>query len=752
MRCCHLDDVADTYVINLAVREDGTVFLATNTSVLQYKDDGFKCLLSFNERDWIWSLKIGEDGRLWASTRGGKLLVFDEGQAFNVGAVGGAIGRGLCIDYRGRIWLGTFGIGVYRYDETQIRVFNQEHGLPSDFVHCVVEDNQGGLFVGTNRGLTRYDGQTFLLPAALKAIAAREITSFWLGEGEVLWIGSRRGQLLSYDASQNDTDSVISEGNGYSLAHLVEDREGKVWFAYRFLKTLSVYDGKKVRVCKPGGSDVFPFLVGAIAVSQSGRLLVGSCTPATWDGLFALNGDKLELVKNLQGAKVQALCQDGNGRVWVGTNEGVFILDEDRVEQIKGGDGLPCELVTSLLDGKDGTIWIGTEGGGVCRYDGQVLQVVQYASGTAFDVVNGLCQDRLGRVWIATPAGLVQYTPGDKKPSVQIEAVEAAGISYGPGAAVSLGEPDSCLIRLKGLDFSGQGNQLVFRYRLEPKDAEWCQSRTAQIEYRGLEPGTYTFKVQAVDRDLNYSPIRQIGLTVAAVPNAESAVTEALSAVNQPLTPLLGRSPTIENLRRQIKEVADLDISVLVLGQTGTGKGVVAQLLHDWSIRAEKPFITVNCGAIANSLVDSELFGHEKGAFTGAHKQRKGKFELAEGGTIFLDEIGDLPLEAQTRLLHVLQDKSIDRVGGTAKIDIEVRVIAATNRDLPEAVQSGAFRRDLFYRLNTFPIQLPALKDRAVDIPLLAAFFAESFAKHLHKPTPKISVGAMEVLTMSLLC
>ena len=278
---------------------------------------------------------------------------------------------------------------------------------------------------------------------------------------------------------------------------------------------------------------------------------------------------------------------------------------------------------------------------------------------------------------------------------------------------------------MKGYSAVDSESQLVFSYRLEPLEKEWKQNNNGEIRYKSLRPGSYLFKVRAVDRDLNYSAERCVRLDIVPEASADGAIAEVLSSMKDPLTPIIGTSAAIEQVRRQIREIASLDISVLILGQTGTGKGIVARTIHDWGLWAETPFIAVNCGAISSGLADSELFGHEKGAFTGAVKQKKGKFEIANGGTIFLDEIGELPLEIQTRLLHVLQDKVIERVGGTVQIPIEVRVIAATNRDLPQAIEDGSFRRDLFYRLNSFPIQLPNLAERLEDIPLLARHFVK---------------------------
>ena len=182
---------------------------------------------------------------------------------------------------------------------------------------------------------------------------------------------------------------------------------------------------------------------------------------------------------------------------------------------------------------------------------------------------------------------------------------------------------------------------------------------------------------------------------------------------------LVGKGDAIGKVRKLIAQVADTEATVLILGESGTGKEVVARNIHALSSRAHKPFIPINCGAIPNDLLESELFGHEKGAFTGAITSRMGRFELANGGTLFLDEIGDMPLSMQVKLLRVVQERSFERVGSNKTIEVNVRVIAATHRNLDESIKEGTFREDLFYRLNVFPIEVPALRMRREDIGLL---------------------------------
>jgi formate hydrogenlyase transcriptional activator len=208
---------------------------------------------------------------------------------------------------------------------------------------------------------------------------------------------------------------------------------------------------------------------------------------------------------------------------------------------------------------------------------------------------------------------------------------------------------------------------------------------------------------------------------------------------------IVGASDAIKRVLAVLCKVAPTDSTVLITGETGTGKELAARAIHKRSRRARNAFVAVNCAAIPPSLIASELFGHEKGAFTGATQRRLGRFEVADGGTIFLDEVGDLPAETQIALLRVLQERELERVGGTHPVPIDVRVIAATNCDLQAAVDAGSFRRDLFYRLNVFPIRMPSLHERVEDIPLLVAYLAQRYAGKMGKKINAIDKRTLEL-------
>jgi formate hydrogenlyase transcriptional activator len=227
--------------------------------------------------------------------------------------------------------------------------------------------------------------------------------------------------------------------------------------------------------------------------------------------------------------------------------------------------------------------------------------------------------------------------------------------------------------------------------------------------------------------------------------NENAALRDEISSASM-FEEIVGSSAPIRTVLQQVARVAPTDSTVLITGDTGTGKELVARAIHKRSARSARPFVAVNCAAVPASLIASELFGHERGAFTGALQRRQGKFELADGGTLFLDEVGELPADTQVVLLRVLQEREFERVGGSRPIRIDVRVIAATNRDLHTAIAERAFRSDLFYRLNVFPVEIPPLQERPTDIPILVEYFVHRLSKRAGKKITGVSSKTLELL------
>jgi nitrogen regulation protein NR(I) len=265
---------------------------------------------------------------------------------------------------------------------------------------------------------------------------------------------------------------------------------------------------------------------------------------------------------------------------------------------------------------------------------------------------------------------------------------------------------------------------------------------TIDTAVEALKTGAFDYLTKPFDKD----EVRQI--VQKALKTRELRGEEATPTGTAPGARfgIIGTSPGITDLYAVLERVADTPTTVLITGESGTGKELVARALHEHSSRKDKPFIKVNCAAIPKELIESELFGYERGAFTGAVASKPGRFELANGGTLFLDEIGEIPIEMQVKLLRALQESEFERVGGIKTIRVDVRLVAATNRDLKKLIASGSFREDLFYRLNVVPMRLPALRERASDIPLLVDHFLHKFNDRLKKRVEGVEPDAMEVL------
>lgn len=721
------------------------VYVGTQAGLHVFENGEERPLLDV--RTPVESLYCGPGGSVWIGQRDGKISrVGQDGNLKDVGSVDVPIWRGLLEDDHNRVWVGSYGFGLFCYDENSAQQANLNSGLPADEVQAVVvHDNE--VWLGTVAGLITASGKDLSAFCAPSKIYLKKpnVTGLVADKGGRLWIGKRNGMTYVLADGEIVACEPVPSMIGYRIDTLVEDAEGAIWIASSSGGGIAKYSSPtEVEVFEGAFPESYPGRVGAIAASRGGAVAIGSRSPRSYNGVTEYSDGAFAAVDGVGGSPISALCYDKTGRLWVGTSEGVSICDGDFLLSFGLEDGLPSELVTTLFEDSSGRMWIGTEGGGVCVYDGKVFQTFQFSGNHHCNTVRAVAEDESGAIWLGTNGGVVRRTLYKSEVEVSVTGV-AADAEYSDPTEVQF--PDTVgriTIGFSGRSPSDRTSNLVYRYRLGGYDDEWLQTRDREVDYPKLGPGQYDFQVEATDRNLNHSSVAKVAMTVVADPRID-ALTRALRT-DRSRSDFVGESHAMREVLRQIREVAWTDLSVLVLGETGTGKGLAAAQIHEQSERNSGPFIHVNCGAVQENLIDSELFGHEKGAFTGASSRRLGKFELADGGTIFLDEIGDLPVESQARLLKVLQEKTMERLGGTQTLHVDVRVIAATNRDLARAVRDNEYRADLYYRLNVFPIVMPPLRERKEDTEDLARHFVQEFAAHLNKPPPKLTDEARSAL------
>ncbi len=717
-------------VTGLLARSDGTLWLATTVGVFVFDGREFRLLEPSRQSHF---LAIAEDPRsetIYLPSYEGALACCD-GEQMDFAYRGDlSFSRGLCVDRLGRLWVGTRDRGLHCYDSQRLQVFGSDQGLPA--TSSIAQSDAGPLWTSTEGGLVRFDTQR----SSVERIAVpgcEKITALCLDRDNRVWFGGTGTGLYRYDCDSQQMDLMHQPASPDSISALAMDASGRVWFAYQRIGGLGCVEDGQVRWF----GSATPTQIDALAWSRQGHLWLGSNSADEGHGLYRFDGTTCAKV-DAPACLIFALYEGADGRLWIGTNRGLLCLNEGRIRHFTQADGLPCATVTSVLQAGDGRLWMGTEGRGLCGYDGQVFQHVEVPEPRWCNTVRDLAEGRDGALYLATKGGVVRYAPRHISPQavvVSVEADAAYEVAADQEAIRFPSTADSVRIRFAGTSPLDPPAHLIYRYRLDGLTSAWRQTAETQVEYPPLPPGTYAFCLQAVDRDLTYS--EQVRVHFEVTDDARMAVLQRW---------FVGQSDVMRQVEADFLEAAETDLTVLLLGETGTGKSLAAQAIHELSARRDAPFVTVNCGTLGRELVNNELFGHERGAYTGAHDRHIGKFERANQGTLFLDEIGDLALDVQANLLEVLQEQRLYRVGGNQAIPVDVRVIAATHDNLEQAIVNQTFRADLFYRLEGYALRIPPLRERPEDIPLLADHFATQLAAQLNQPVAPISPAGIEVL------
>ena len=725
----------------IAQDHEGSLWFGTAGGVSRYDQRGFKTFTTADGlgADEVWAILQDREGALWFGTKYGGVSRYD-GQRFTTLTTEDGLGsnslEAIFEDREGALWFGTWS-GLSRYETHTLTTFTAQDGLPDDQVLSVCQDREGALWFGTaEAGICRYDGQTFTTFSTEDGLPDDRVSLLFQDREGLLWFStttqsSGKG-VCRYDG-QTFTTFTAEDGLADDRVYAIfQDREGAFWFG------TSRYDGQ-VFASSPlaGGLPSsmwisYSMWISAIAQDQEGVLWFST----QGRGVIRYDGQEFSTFTTQDGLAnnvVHSMAQDRDRVLWFGTHGGgVSRYDGRQFKTFTAQDGLADDVVRSLIQDRQGRIWIGTPSGGVSCFDGQVFQTLTAQDGLASNETTAIFEDRDGDFWFCTSGGVTRYhPPAPSSPPIFIDAV-VADRRYERRVEVEVPVGARLIaFEFHGISFKTRPEAMVYRYRLGGHDEAWCHTHARRVEYQDLSPGAYCFQVQAVDRDLAYSELAQVRLVVIPDPRI-AALTEVLQ-VGGTQGDFVGNSPYLHLLLAQVEEVARTELSALVQGETGTGKGLVARAIHTLSGRKKGPFIQVNCGALAEGLVESELFGHERGAFTGATSRKLGRVELAESGTLFLDEIGDLPLAAQVKILRVLEERVFERVGGEKTLRANIRVVAATNRDLEQMVVAGTFREDLYYRLRVYPIEVPSLRERQEDIPMLATYFLARMAAHLNK-------------------
>ena len=717
-------------------------------------------------------IQCDREGRMWFSTA--KEVLYQDGDGFNRFTSADGLpcpsAKSVFQDRNHQLWFATWD-GAVVYDAHSISVFDlsEELSKRSFEISQIVQDRKGDIWIGfvspvfdsRIECVFRFDGEHVEFVGTEDGEDINNCIDIYEDHNGDLWFGGRNG-LFHYEGQKIKKIETIAAVKEKSICAIAQDSQGQFLFGCwerekikgsrellnsrvkiiyqqdKLFQTIFTEDKQRDTINS----------IGTIIAGYNGEVYFYLAQQNFYDNDrgFARwhpeDGLKFYGVEDgLIDYRVNDLLLDHNGNLWIATQRGISCFDGSNFQSFTTEDGLPSNRIHCLLQDRQGHLWLGTDGG-VVHYDGQLFQTIKSSH---IGPVLQILEDRDGAFWFGTVQNtLVRYRPRQTPPTVRLLQVVADKVYEDVEEVVSSTPDQNVTFEYKGMSFSTHPRDMLYVYRLKGYDADWQPAtRKMRAYYRDLPPGNYTFQVRAVDRDLNYSAVAQAQLLVEPDPRI-SALTAALNS--QGNNEFIGQSTVLNEFQIQLRKVAPTDITVLIMGETGVGKGLAARVLHALSPHCDGPFIQVSCGALPETLIDSELFGHERGAFTSAVSRKLGKVELAKGGTLFLDEVSDMATGTQTRMLRLLEEGTFERVGGSETLRVQARIVAATNRNLEEMINAGAFREDLYYRFQAFPIYLPPLRERKEDIPDLAEFFKERMATHLGKQIAPLTPEVIEVL------
>ena len=750
-----LPEAAFAYTLAIDARDD--LWVGGSQILGRFADDAFHAD-PLDAKGYLRKIQIDSEERLWICTSGAGVLYRDEDGFKRLTVEDGltydAVNAVLA-DREGHIWFGTWGAGLSCWDPISLQLTGAADGTSLEHAFALLEDHSGSLWMGFAPTFTpidknlarRDDGQ---IRGLSDITDLNRCLCLCADKRDNLYLGGDWG-LFRYDGNAFLSLKEELGFPGHTVYSLVCDRQGNLIVGYWLPQQgprIDRYDGARFTTLFAEPDPQPDDCITALVVSRQDALWFGRGTLYGKDrgkGIGYLRpGAGCTFFTSTEGLvddRVEDMLEDRHGDLWIATMGGLSRFDGIRFHNYTAvNSDLPNNRIRCLYEDRNGHLWVGTDSG-VVHFDGQRFQTVRSPYLTS---VTAIVEDRDGYFWFAALHHVVRYAPGDVAPKCRVRRVIADQVYQNPERVELATEYHQVIFEYKGISYRTHPKHMLYTHRLRGYETEWQTAPNGELRayYRQLPPGEYTFEVRAIDRDFNASATAAVPVTINPDPRIE------LLAANDPqeVESFIGHSASLRQVLSQISEVAATDLTVLTLGETGTGKGLVARLIHRMSKRHTRPLVQVNCGALPSGLIESELFGHEKGAFTSAVSRKLGKVELAQGGTLFLDEMGDLAPEAQVKLLRLLEEQTFERVGGTETFRADVRVIAATNRNLQQMVTNGTFREDLYFRLQVFPLQLPPLRERREDIPQLATFFMERMAAHLDKPVTRLSPEASAAL------
>ena len=712
-----------------------------------------------------------------------------------------------CEDHQGRMWFGTW-LGVSCFDGDRFINYNYTDGLWGSGVFDIIEDREGQMWFAHGQlcGLSCFDAQTVSLLTDEHAgwtSTQDKKGRIWCGgvsvygicfdsesseveqrrlqftrggihlmvdSTEQLWIAPYQDGVYRYDSSDAAWEAAGGKGlpeprhfnvsdnpEENNVVPLFEAKDGTIWFTDSHTFRLSRFEPKRFADGEPLESIDTKRSIYRLIEDSRGRLWMSG---EHSKGLSCWDGGKLTTYTQENGLpsdNITSLLEDDSGRIWIGTKHGLCCFDGQQFIPYGEEYGLRDLYHWCAVKDASGQLWFATRGG-IYRTDGKHFQWLTEADGLPSNYVTGLLPQPDGSIIICTAQGVIRYQPTTTlPPRIEIREVVADKVYRNP-KELELTTTDANLLTVSYHGLSLATRRMRYSYTLEGYDKEWRETWEQQVRYENLPTGEYTFRVIAINRDLITSETPAI-LKLKVVPDPRDvSITIMRSELNHlrrevgakyDFHDIIGQSDAIKEVQMRMERAieSNLNVVVLITGDTGTGKELVANAIHFNSSRQDKPNVPYNCAAIPRELGASTLFGHKKGAFTGADEDRIGLFEAAEGGTLILDEIGDMPLDVQSILLRVLEERRFQRVAEfTIFRDVDVRIIAITNRNLEEEVEAGRFRQDLFYRLNEFPIHVPPLRERREDVPSLAEHFLTRYSEKSGREINGFAPGVLEML------